>query len=1014
MAKLSLPLAILWLFAGPPTVDAQGPAEGSAAPNGEADDEAASEGAEAAGEAQASPAQASEPAPSFTFQTFADDPIGVRQVVLDNGLTVLLSENHERPQVFGAVVVRTGGKNDPADNTGMAHYLEHMLFKGTQSLGTTDWEAEGPLQAQLVALYEQHKQAESDAERAEVQGQIAEVVEQTYAYAIPNELDLLLEEFGAVGVNAFTSEDETVYHNSFPASQVEPWLEIYAHRFTDPVFRLFPTELEAVYEEKNISLDRFEAELYTQFMARAFPEHPYGTQSVIGEVEHLKRPSLVAMQAYFDKYYVANNMALVLAGDFDADAIMPIIAERFGGLRSGPEPEQRGGTVEPFEGRERVSLRLTPLRVSAFGFRTPEPSHPDRAALEVMRELLSNDQGSGFIDELVNDGKVLVALPLALDLADHGFDILFFAPRILGQTFKGAEKKVLAQYARVAEGEFDEQRMLALRDGLRRAEDQQWEDNEGRGLAMASSFIRYDGAGWQGYLDYRARLDAVTREDVMRVAETYFADDFLAMRSRMGFPKQPRLTKPNYPTVEPQPGAHSSFYEAIMAKPSNPPALRYVDFEADVTTTPMGEGVVLRTNPNPFNDTYTLELRFGVGTEQLRELNLAADYVERLGTASRSPAQVREQLSLLGTSTWMWSTLDETVVYLEGPEANLAEAAKLVDELVTAPVVDRKRWKNLMRERAGTAKVERKDPSTIARATTNYVMYGERSPQLRDFGPKGARKLDPEAVVEVWRSAQDYELEIRYMGQREPGEVQALLAEALSVDDPRPAGRKAAVAPVVLSRALPQRDTVYVLPRRKAIQSQLWFVIDGDPVPAAQRPSADAFNAYLGEGMTGLIFQEVREYRALAYSAWGTFIRDATPEQRGYFLGAIGCQGDKTFEAVDVMLGLLREMPAKPERMGSLRASMLRGLETSSPGFRELQGTIEAWQRRGYTEDPRRAKIEAYPGLEFADIEAFREAQIAGRPVALVVVANPKVVDFDALSRYGELVELRERDVFAR
>jgi zinc protease len=481
-----------------------------------------------------------EPAPTYERQTFEDDPIGVQQFVLANGLTVLLTENHERPQVFGAVVVRTGGKNDPADNTGMAHYLEHMLFKGTQTLGTTDWAAEAPLQAELFELFERHKQANSEAERAAIQAEIAKVVEKTYAFVIPNELDRMLQQLGSTGVNAFTTVDETVYHNTFPTSQIDNWLTIYAHRFVDPVFRLFPTELEAVYEEKNISLEHFEGKLFERFMAGAFPEHPYGTQSVLGEIEHLKRPSLAAMQAYFDEYYVANNMALVLSGDFDTEAIIPIIAERFGAWRSGPEPEPRIGTVEPFVGREAMKVRMTPVRVGAFGFRTPTAREPDYAALQVMRELLSNEQGSGFLDTLMSEGKLLMAFSGPTEYADHGFHTVLFAPRVFGQTYKRAEALVFEQFRRIGRGEFDEAKMLAIRDELRRAEDRQWENNEERALALVDSFIHLD--SWQAYLEYRDQLANMTREDVMRVAETYFGDDHLSLRSRVGVNKPKRLS----------------------------------------------------------------------------------------------------------------------------------------------------------------------------------------------------------------------------------------------------------------------------------------------------------------------------------------------------------------------------------------------------------------------------------------------------------------------------------------
>ncbi|MBC8070208.1 MAG: insulinase family protein, partial [Deltaproteobacteria bacterium] len=392
----------------------------------------------------------------------AGERAGVTTVVLDNGLTVMLSENHQRPEVFGAVVVRTGGKNDPQTDTGMAHYLEHMLFKGTTDLGTTDWPAERPLQARLEQLYDQLRAAKP-GRRAAIQREISATVAKTYRYVVPNEVDQLLEQIGGTGVNAFTTYDETVYHNTFPASQLPAWLEIYAHRFEQPVFRLFPTELEAVYEEKNIAIDTTGYELFRSFMRAAFPGHPYGTNDILGEVEHLKRPSLTAMKAYYERWYVPGNMALVLSGDFETEQVLPLIRARFGKWKQRPLPEAALAPVRPFEPGARVTVRKSPIRVGAIAFRTVPESHPDYAALLVARRLLSNEQRSGLIDRLPDDGKLLIAFYVPADFADHNLDVVAFAPRLLSQSFRGAEQLVLRQFERIADGEFDERELHAIR-----------------------------------------------------------------------------------------------------------------------------------------------------------------------------------------------------------------------------------------------------------------------------------------------------------------------------------------------------------------------------------------------------------------------------------------------------------------------------------------------------------------------------------------------------------------------
>ncbi|MCH9680204.1 MAG: insulinase family protein, partial [Deltaproteobacteria bacterium] len=596
--------------------------------------------------------------------TYEHDPLNVQEVILDNGLTVLLSENHERPAVFGAVVVRTGGKNDPPDNTGMAHYLEHMLFKGTTQMGTLDWGAEQPLQEQLEGLYERLAGA-GDEEREAIQKQIGETVEKTYAYAVPNEVDQLLEEIGGTGVNAFTTYDETVYHNTFPASQIESWLEIYAHRFQDPVFRLFPTELEAVYEEKNIAIDTTGYPLFRKFMKGAFPDHPYGSNDILGEVEHLKHPSLVAMRAYFERYYVPGNMALVLSGDFDTQQVLPVIEAKFGVWKAGRDPDPPRPAVEPFEEGERLRMRASPIRVGAVAFRTLPEAHPDFAALQVARRLLSNEQRSGYVDRLSDDGKLLFAVHVPADLAEHNLDVVAYLPRVVTQTFRGAERLVVSQFERIRNGDFDDATFAALKEGLLVEQTRAWEDNRQRALAIAHAFVAR--GGWEGHVQYLQRLEALTRADVVRVATELFGERRLLMRSRMGFPRKTRLDKPKYPAVDPPRGKHSDYFLQQRERPKPTPRIEWVDVRRDVQTRTLRPGVTLSTADNPYNDLYQLELRFGVGVDAIRELDVLDDYLTRIGTELLPADEFRQRLFAISTTLEVEAQLDRFVVRLSGP-----------------------------------------------------------------------------------------------------------------------------------------------------------------------------------------------------------------------------------------------------------------------------------------------------------------------------------------------------------
>lgn len=949
------------------------------------------------------PEAADHPIPTST------DPLAVTSVTLDNGFRVFLTENHERPEVFGAVVVNTGAKNDPADNTGMAHYLEHMLFKGTTALGTTDWAAEQPHQARIEALYDELGQADDDAREA-IQKQIQDEVRKTYPYVVPNELDQMLRLLGGRGVNAFTSYDETVYHNTFPASQVEPWLEIYAHRFGDPVFRLFPSELEAVYEEKNIALDTTGYTAFRKALRAVFPEHPYGGTDILGEIEHLKRPSLSAMRAYFETYYVPQNMALVLSGDFETDDVLAVARRTFGTWERGADPPATPGVVKPFEPNEKLSMRATPIRAGVVAYRTLPERHPDFAALAVIRQLLSNPQRSGLVDRASDGGKLLYALHLPADFADHNLDAVIYVPRIVTQSFRGAERVASAPFEALAAGDFDESTFQGIKAGLLNDEARRLESNEERALAIGHAFVAHGERGWQGHVDYLDTLRGLTKADVLRVACELFGDRKLRIRSRMGFPKKVRLDKPDVAPVKATIGAHSEFYRQLTSRPSEPPRLAAIDFSADIPRATLDDALSVEAVDNPFNDLFSLELRFGVGHLRMRPLPLVAELVPRLGTYRRSSEDLQEAWAAIDTTISAESELDTFIVRIEGPQAHLDEALALLSEVLVSARPDASTWRKIRRERWGFRRLTHRDPRSLSEALRDHVMHGDLSEAYRDYGPAGARRFSADDLVAHWEAAQRYAATVRYAGPASLQEVTGAVRERLALRTQR----APAVDSVVVPRQPAEETRVYFLPRRDAVQTHLWFVVEGDPIGPDEAAAADAFAEYFGGSMAGLVFQEIREFRALAYSAGARLGRDEEPQGAGYLLGYVGCQADKTFDALDVMLGLMQDMPRYEDRMSVVKASLSRGLETSSPGFRERAETVADWRQRGYRADPRPDRLQAYAALTFADVERFYARHVEGRAISIVVVGDPRKVKRKQLRRYGPLVEVSMRDILDR
>ena len=273
-------------------------------------------------------------AKEYKYISVPGDLLKTRIYTLDNGLKVYLSVNKEKPRIHTYIAVKTGSRNDPAETTGLAHYLEHIMFKGTKLFGTTDAEKEAPYLQDIEERYEKYRTLTDPQERKKAYHGIDSVSQLAAKYFIPNEYDKLMAAIGAEKTNAYTSNDVTCYTEDIPANEVENWAKIQSDRFQNMVVRGFHTELETVYEEFNMGLTKDGRKSWAAFLKQLLPSHPYGTQTTIGTQQHLQNPSIRNIRNYFDRYYVPNNVAICMSGDFDPDQVMSIIDKYFGTWKS--------------------------------------------------------------------------------------------------------------------------------------------------------------------------------------------------------------------------------------------------------------------------------------------------------------------------------------------------------------------------------------------------------------------------------------------------------------------------------------------------------------------------------------------------------------------------------------------------------------------------------------------------------------------------------------------------------
>lgn len=935
-------------------------------------------------------------------------PLEVEEYTLPNGLKVYLNPDPTQSSVFGAVIVKGGSKRDPADATGIAHYLEHMMFKGTNQIGTVDFEAERVYLDSITAMYDLLGKTNVQTGRDSIQKVINRLSVKAAEWAIPGEMDRILNSFGSTNLNAFTSQENIVYFNMFPGAHIEKWIEVYSHRFENPIFRLFQSELETVYEEKNMYSDNSFSNLLESFLKNFFRNSPYGQQTVIGSTEHLKNPSLSKMYEYFNTYYVANNMALVLSGDFNAEQVRPIIAQKFGAWRSGQIPPLPSFAEAAFNGRETKSVRMTPIKIGILGFRSIPKGHPDGPVIDLISELLSNSAGTGFLDKLYVDNKILGAGMFNMQFEETGGAIVFFVPKIVGQSFAKAENIILAEFAKIVNGDFTDDQLESARLNMMKQNMQEMEHPMQRGMGIMEAFNM--NMTWSQYLRYQSSVEQITREEVRRVAAQYFGKNYLAFFSKTGFPKKEKLAKPPYDPVSPTNSeASSQFAVGLEAIPSYETPPKFIDFNSDVRFMDMPNGGSFYHTDNPINTLFSLSLQFGAGKEAIKILDPASEILDMAHPADMTYQAYKEAFNRIGTSLSVYVTDDYTVVRMSGFDNKLEESIELLAKLMKNPSLDKKHLKKILESRKANLKTEKKEPSVKGDALLQYALYKDRSDYLSRYSGKELKKLNTDSMLAAFKKAMQYRVDVFYSGTVDYQTVAGMLRKL-----ELPAQALESQSPIDKPRETYTEPLIYLMNDPKAVQSQIHVYVNGMEVVPSDIPYNHAFNEYFGGNMSSIVFQEVREYRSLAYAAYANYNVPYWYHNQGYLSGFMSTQADKTTEALSILTSLIKDMPQKDERLENIRSALVESTRSSKPGFRNMGQTVANYRRKGHADDPRKEYLKTYDQLNFLQIVDFHLRHVANKPLVICIVTDVKRVNLEELKAFGKVVEVKHDLIFRK
>lgn len=951
------------------------------------------------------------------FVTFAQKP-KIQSFTLPNGMNVVMCEDHNQPQIYGAVCVHAGSKNDPADNTGMAHYLEHIMFKGTDQIGTTDWKSEKVYLDSISALYDELHGITDKKQRDKILLKINQLSNQATQYAIPNEVDVILDKMGGKGVNAFTSNDVTVYHNQFPSDQLEKWLTVYAERFRNPIFRLFQSELESVYEEYNMYHDNPMMVFMEDALAAAYGSHPYG-RPVIGYQQHLKNPQPSAMQTFFNTYYHPANMTLVLVGDFVPGEVRALLERTMGILRNkgaGVDVELSMRTdrfdtdvclkMQPYQGHQIVNFKETPVKMGVIGFQTPGQTDTASFYLDIMGGLLNNESSTGLLDQLTNDNKVLAAQGFNYPMLENGMFAFLYVPKILGQSHEQAEELVFAAIDSLKKGQFSDKlfnavKMQYLSEYLTSMESLTDEFYTVLDLVMNKQDVGF-------YYLKEELIRNLTKQDLVDVANRFFGDDCMLIRSDMGVKKMEKLSKPKWaPVVAQNTDAQSDFARKIEKMPCKDFEGQQVDFEKEVTKITVNTNYNLYCSKNPMNDIFTLTIVFNYGTFSDQNLEAAIDYFNLQGTEKQNFTDFQLALQGFGASMDVWASNDKTYLSISGFDQYLEKILSLCHDKFYAPGNDESKLAVLIEEAKSEEQMQKNDAEVWGSALFNYVVYGENSPFIHKMSLDELKSTSGQALLKSFAAISEYDGYVTYVGSADAQQVVAMLRDNFGLKDMRMHGERN-----IAQLKTYKEPTIFVASNSRFLQSNIYFYIPGQKVDGLRNQVlCQAYNTYMGGSMAGVIFQEIRELRSLGYSAYGAYTYDVRNRRPGYIYGYLGTQADKTVEGCTEMMKLLAHFPNKPEKFDNAKTAAVKKMESAYVNFRNYPSQCVLWEEQGFDKDPRTEQLEVMKRVSFDDVAMFYNKMTGNAIPVITVAGDKKRMKLKSLQKDYKIIEVKYEDI---
>lgn len=946
-------------------------------------------------------------AKDYKYKTVAGDPMHARLYTLDNGLKVYLSVNNEKPRITAYIAVNTGHRNDPADCTGLAHYLEHLMFKGSHKLGTSNYEAEAPLIQKISDLYEEYRKLTDPAARKAKYHEIDSVSQIAAQYNIPNEYDKIMAAIGSNGTNAHTWFDETIYKEDIPSNEVQRWAEIQADRFQNLVLRGFHTELEAVYEEKNISLSDDGEKASDAVFAKLFPSHSYGTQTTIGTQDHLKNPSLVAITDYYNKYYKPNNIAICMSGDMNPDEVIAILDKEFGSWQPGKDTAPRKFPKQPVFTEPQDTTVVGPEQESVMmAWRFDRAASLQCDTLDLMSDVLSNGR-AGLLDLNVNQKMLTQGVSAGtLCLKEHSIFILEGSPKD-GQTLEEVRDIMLAEVQKLKNGEFDDDLLVSIMNNNKRHYLQQMENNTSRVKIMYSAFI--NDKTWEQVVGQLDRMKKITKQDVIDFANKYLTNGYAISYKRKG--EDTTIKKIDKPEITPIPTNRdktSAFLAEMTARKTGEIQPRFVNFDTDLTKSQTKTKLPLVYLQNKENDLFTMAFRFEFGDRADVRYSTASDYLTLLGTDKYTNEQLKKQFYKLACDYNVSIGNQEITILLTGLNENLPEALALMEHFLGNAKVDEAKYKAMVEQTLKSRAEQKQDQKVCFEYLNAYAQYGPQNDYTNIMSEAELRNTNPKVYVDLIKNLKNYKHTLLYYGPSTEKELSDIIAKNHKT------AKKLLDVPVNKDFKMQTTPTseVVIAPYKANNIYMRMFNCEGKPLDISRIPVISLFNEYFGGGMNAIVFQELRESRGLAYNANSRFVSPGRKNGNEYWMEHIISQNDKMMDCINTFKEITDNMPQAENAFMVAKTMLMKTLAAQrTTKFGIINAYLSA-QLRGIDYDLSKVLYEAIPSLQLKDILDFEQKNVKGKPMRYYILGDENELDMPALEKIAPIKRVSLEDIF--